>query len=176
MPQGAVTGLPGQMGQGSPAAASQTVKRNSRSAAPGAANSSQLLDRSPSVGKPRSRRISIAMGWTSPLGKLPAENARKRPSPSRLSSASARIERAELPVHRNRTLWIVASATAGRLGCRYRGGAAIAFGGVVGQRGEGGAVTVDCRLSVGEECFPGHAVRIGDPAFLGLGVAASGAA
>ena len=34
-----------------------------------------------------------------PLGSCPPK-ARKRPAPSRLSIASARIERAELPVHR----------------------------------------------------------------------------
>src|SRR5579863_8240529 len=39
-----------------------------------------------------------------PLGWLPAENARKRPTPSLRRIDSARIERALFPVHRNRTL------------------------------------------------------------------------
>src|SRR3546814_19722921 len=43
-------------------------------------------------------------GCTSPLGWLPALNERKRPSPSRWRIASARMLRAELPVHRNSTL------------------------------------------------------------------------
>lgn len=41
---------------------------------------------------------------TSPLGWLPAENARNLPFPSRFRIASAVIERAELPVQRNSTL------------------------------------------------------------------------
>ena len=49
-PQCAVMGLPGHIGQTSPAALSQTVKMKSRWGAPGAANSSQLLLRSPSDG------------------------------------------------------------------------------------------------------------------------------
>jgi hypothetical protein len=40
----------------------------------------------------------------SPLGWLPAENARNLPFPSRFRIASAMIERAELPVQRNSTL------------------------------------------------------------------------
>ena len=77
------------------------------------------------------RAARSATGCTSPFGKLPAEKARKRPSPSRLSSASARIERAELPVQRNRTLYggplMLAAAgrggaaLAGRAACRSRG-------------------------------------------------------
>ena len=43
--------LPGQTGQTSPAALSQTVKMKSSRGAPGVANSSQLLLRRPSVGK-----------------------------------------------------------------------------------------------------------------------------
>src|SRR5579859_7573583 len=39
-----------------------------------------------------------------PLGWLPAEKARNRPCPARLSTASAMIERAELPVQMNSTL------------------------------------------------------------------------
>src|ERR1700738_4090255 len=43
------------------------------------------------------------MGLT-PLGWLPAEKALKRPAPTFRKMASARIERALLPVQRNRTL------------------------------------------------------------------------
>ena len=50
MPQCAVIGCPGQSGQVSPAALSQTVKTKSITGAPGAANSSQLFERKPSVG------------------------------------------------------------------------------------------------------------------------------
>ena len=49
-PQWAVIGRPGQTGQVSPAASSQTVIMRSIFGAPEAANSSQLLERSPSVG------------------------------------------------------------------------------------------------------------------------------
>ena len=51
-PQCAVIGWPGQTGQTSFAALSQTVNTKSSGGAPGAANSSQLLERKPSVGKP----------------------------------------------------------------------------------------------------------------------------
>ena len=50
MPQCAVIGWPGQTGQVSAAAVSQTVKTKSMSGAPGIANSSQLFERKPSVG------------------------------------------------------------------------------------------------------------------------------
>lgn len=44
-------------------------------------------------------------GWMDlPLGKLPADKAWKLPAPSLLRIASARIERAELPVQRKRAL------------------------------------------------------------------------
>ena len=46
-PQCAVIGWPGQTGQASPAALSQTVKTKSMRGAPGAANSSQLFERKP---------------------------------------------------------------------------------------------------------------------------------
>ena len=49
IPQCAVIGFPGQTGQTSPAALSQTVKIKSIDGAPGAANSSQLLLRKPSA-------------------------------------------------------------------------------------------------------------------------------
>ena len=51
-PQWAVMGWPGQMGQTSLAALSQTVKMKSICGAPGSANSSQDLLRRPSVGMP----------------------------------------------------------------------------------------------------------------------------
>src|SRR3954447_5011998 len=50
MPQCAVAGWPGQTGQASPAALSQTVKMKSIWGASGPENSSQLLDRKPSTG------------------------------------------------------------------------------------------------------------------------------
>ena len=50
MPQCAVIGWPGQTGQLSPAALSQTVNTKSITGASGAANSSQLFERMPSVG------------------------------------------------------------------------------------------------------------------------------
>src|SRR3546814_4152932 len=58
---------------------------------------------------PRSTRTDTLFPYTtlfrsSPLGWLPALNERKRPSPSRWRIASARMLRAELPVHRNSTL------------------------------------------------------------------------
>jgi len=49
MPQWAVIGWPGQTGQASPAAPSQTVNTKSIAGAPGPANSSQLFERNPSV-------------------------------------------------------------------------------------------------------------------------------
>lgn len=51
----------------------------------------------------------MASGLTQPFGWPPAEKARKRPLPSLLAIASARIERAEFPVQRKRIL-----RTAGR--------------------------------------------------------------
>src|SRR3546814_784529 len=92
------------IGHVSPAALSQTVKMKSKRGAPGCENSSQLFERRPAVSNPSSSRRESACGWTSPLGKLPALKARKHPSPSRFSSASAKIERALFPVHRNSTL------------------------------------------------------------------------
>src|SRR3984957_6353858 len=104
MPQWAVMGWPGQMGHVSAAAVSQTVKTKSMTGAPGAANSSQLFDRKSSVRYLYLSSTLRAKGLTAPLGWLPAEKARKRPLPSFLRMLSARIERALLPVHRNRTL------------------------------------------------------------------------
>ena len=72
MPQCAVIGLPGQIGQTSPAAWSQTVNTKSIFGAPGLANSSQHFERSLSAGSFIELRVSIETGFTSPLGKLPA--------------------------------------------------------------------------------------------------------
>ena len=71
-PQWAVTGWPGQIGQASAAAESQTVKMKSIFGAPAAANSSQLFERAPLVGRPLFVSSSIANGLTRPLGWLPA--------------------------------------------------------------------------------------------------------
>ena len=54
IPQWALAGVPGQIGQTSPAALSQTVMTRSSGGAPAAANSSQLCERKPSVECPRS--------------------------------------------------------------------------------------------------------------------------
>src|SRR5262249_18526560 len=103
-PQCAVIGWPGQIGQTSPAASPQTVKMKSSCGAPGLANSSQDFDRKSEAWKPRPSTIGTAWGLTRPAGVEPAEKALTRPPPSLLSRASARIERAELPVQRKRTL------------------------------------------------------------------------
>ena len=146
--------------------------------APSPANSSQLFGAKPVVSKPCSRRTSSAIGWTAPFGKLPAEKARKRPPPARFSSASARIERAELPVQRNRTLCgppVIAQPQhfgrqAGMAGAQQ---AVRRHWPTARQRR---ALAVDRRLAVGVERLPDHAVGIGDPALLRLGVAAGGGA
>jgi hypothetical protein len=72
MPQGAVTGVPGQTGQASPAAPSQTVNTKSIAAAPGATNSSKDFERRPCVSKPCSASSRSAQGCTARFGKLPA--------------------------------------------------------------------------------------------------------
>src|SRR5581483_2433462 len=82
-PQCAVIGCPGQNGQVSPAALSQTVKTKSSGVAPGPLNLFQLLERNPPTSKSSLRRRSSVYGCTCPLGWLPAENARKLPRPSR---------------------------------------------------------------------------------------------
>src|ERR1019366_53130 len=105
MPQCAVKGLPGQIGQVSPAALSHTVKTKSILGAPGAANSSQLLLRNPSVLSPCCRSNSSANGLTRPTGLLPALCARNLPLPNTLNSTSPKMLRAELPVHNTSTLY-----------------------------------------------------------------------
>ena len=44
----------------------------------------------------------LVIGWTAPAGRLPALKPRKRSPPMRFSTASPRMLRAELPVHRKR--------------------------------------------------------------------------
>src|ERR1700681_3644182 len=103
-PQCAVIGGPGQTGQDSLAALSQTVKTKSITGASGPANSCQLFERKLSVGESRLLSTLIANGFTVPFGWLPAEKLRKYWRPSLRRIDSARIERALLPVHRKRTL------------------------------------------------------------------------
>jgi len=81
-PQCAVTGWPGQKGQVSPAAWSHTVSTKSIAGAPGRANSSQLLERSPAVSSPWLASSSSAKRFTAPCGWLPALYAMKRPLPA----------------------------------------------------------------------------------------------
>src|SRR5688572_9769516 len=102
-PQCAVTGWPGQTGQTSPAALSQTVKMKSMCGAPALANSFQFLERRPSVPRLFFRSRSSANGLTAPLGWLPALKARNFPRPAEFRYASARMDLAELPVQRKRT-------------------------------------------------------------------------
>jgi hypothetical protein len=102
-PQCALTGWPGQTGHTSPAALSQTVNTKSSAGAPGAANSSQFLLRSPSVGSRFFCSSSMAYELTRPAGWLPALCAMNCPLPSVFIRTSARIDRAELPVQRKST-------------------------------------------------------------------------
>src|SRR5258708_34087771 len=97
-------GCPGHTGQISPAALSQTVKTKFICGAPGFANSSQLLLRNPSVGIPEDLICASASGRTWTDEWLPPLYAAKLGRPLRLRMASAMIERAEFPVHRNSTL------------------------------------------------------------------------
>ena len=101
-----IAGWPGQKGQTSPAALSHTVMTKSMCGASAVANSSQVLLRRPSVEIPTDSSVFSARGldcWFS-RGLLPAENALKRPWPMWLRMASARMLRAELWVHKNKTL------------------------------------------------------------------------
>ena len=97
-------GWPGQTGHTSFAALSQTVKTKLRFGAPGFANSSQLLLRSPPWAGEPLRVASAPRDEQIPAGWLPALYAMKLGRPLRFRMASAMIERAELPVHRNSTL------------------------------------------------------------------------
>src|SRR3989344_2690600 len=152
--------------------------------APGAANSSQLLLRSPSVGMPARASACRPSGWGCWLsrGLLPAEQALKRPSPMALSKASARMLRAELCVHRNSTfkglrgVLIVDLGSAAFFGVVGGGAAA---GGLAGRGGRrcarraaGGLGCLGLLRSgfvehrdVAQrvEVFPRHALRVGDP-------------
>src|SRR5271170_2796058 len=104
-PQCAVIGCPGQNGHGSAAAWSQTVKTKSRRGPSGAANSSQLFERSWVVSYFSSFSSSSVIGCTAPLGWLPALKPLNFPLPQRLMAHSAMMLRAEFPVHRNSTLY-----------------------------------------------------------------------
>src|SRR3546814_10856402 len=69
-----------------------TVKIKSNCGASGAANSSQLFERMPAMSKPSPFRTDRAIGWTAPLGWLPALQARKRPSPSRSEEHTSELQ------------------------------------------------------------------------------------
>src|SRR5260221_94438 len=103
-------GCPGHRGQISFAALSQTVKTKSIRGASAFANSSQLLLRRPSVEARASSICFSASGRTTPDGWLPALYAAKFGRPFRLRMASAMIDRAEFPVHRNKTLYFFSIA------------------------------------------------------------------
>src|SRR5215469_17200492 len=105
MPQWAVIGWPGQTGQTSFAALSQTVKTKSSLGESGFANSSQGLLRAPQAGIRAASSCRRASGLTVPLGWLPALKALKFGLPLMFRRASAMIERAELPVQRKSTLY-----------------------------------------------------------------------
>src|SRR5260370_29879552 len=98
-------GCPGQIGQVSLAALWQTVMTKCILGAPGLVNSSQLLLRARVAGKSASSSSCKAYGLTRPAGRLPALKPWKVGAPRWFRMASARIERAEFPVHRNRTLY-----------------------------------------------------------------------
>src|SRR3546814_10187542 len=67
-------------------------------------------------------------------------------------------------------------SAAGHLRGRHRRSAANVLGRIVGKRGQRRAVSINGRFAVGEEGFPHDTVGIGDPALLGLRVAAGGRA
>jgi hypothetical protein len=81
-----------------------TVITMSITGAPASANTSQVFEERPAVGMPSASSTFSARGFGPGPPSLPAEKARKRPPPRWLRSASARIDRAELWVQRNRTL------------------------------------------------------------------------
>jgi hypothetical protein len=64
----------------------------------------QDLERNAPVGWPLAFSSSRANRFGVPLGWLPAEKARNLPLPNLFKIASARIDRAELAVHKTRTL------------------------------------------------------------------------
>src|SRR6202142_2999655 len=98
-------GWPGHTGQASWAALSQTVNTKFIWGALGFANSSQLLLRRLSVGRCAVSSCLTASGLTKPEGWLPALYAVKVGRPLWLRIASAMIDRAEFPVHKNSTLY-----------------------------------------------------------------------
>jgi hypothetical protein len=82
----------------------QTVNTKSITGVRGKANSSQRLLRRLSVLWWLRCSSSSARGLTVPTALLPALKARKRPADYALRMASAKMLRAELPVHRKSTL------------------------------------------------------------------------
>jgi hypothetical protein len=103
-PQWAVIGCPGQTGHISWAALSQTVKTKWSWGASGFTNSSHDLLENPSVLSPAAAICLSASGRTMPAGWLPALYAVKLALPLQFMMASAMMDRAELPVHKNNTL------------------------------------------------------------------------
>jgi hypothetical protein len=57
----------------------------------------------PSVGKPLRCKVAKALVFILPIGRLPAEQACKRPAPKWFIRASPKTLRQELPVHNTRT-------------------------------------------------------------------------
>src|SRR5690606_27883413 len=97
-PQWALTVSPIHNGQLSPAAASQTVTAISSGTSSYSCHDCELG--SP-TGTPWRASTASAFSLTLPVGKLPALYACSLPAPRWLASASAMIERQELPVQRN---------------------------------------------------------------------------
>src|SRR5207237_6322240 len=120
---------------------------------------------------------SSASGCTSRLGKLPALYALNRPLPQCSSSASAMMLLAELPVQEDvvgslgHKPLLRAAAGRGAAGIRCDGCGPL---GRLFQLRQRVAVAVDRGVAVGEEGFPRHALRVGDPLLVGFGVAAGG--
>src|SRR4029079_2093712 len=80
-PQWAVIGWPGQMGQGSLGASSQTVNTKSSFGASGVVNSSQDFERSLETSKFDLRSTVEVWGLTAPLGWLAARLSLNSPVP-----------------------------------------------------------------------------------------------
>ena len=109
LPQWEGRGGPEKSGQISPAAFPNTVNAMSISGEPGMVNSSQLLDRKSAVSIDLAAKSRNAPGCGSPLGLLPALNARICGAPNWLIMASPKMLRAELPVHNTKMLIITHS-------------------------------------------------------------------
>lgn len=73
--------------------------------APGLANSSQFLLRAAQDWHVGGLQLLEGLGRTVPAARLPALYALKLGLPFKFRSAPAMIERAELPVHKNKTLY-----------------------------------------------------------------------